>query len=219
MPRPIRLSSPNSTFHIIIRCNNSEHLLSSKADFNLFLKTLLLYKLKFNFKLFAYCILNSHIHLILQTPNDPSISISKIMHAILWRFAYSYNRLHKRKGHLFQDRFKSLIVQSDVYGLTLLKYITQNPVRAGLVKRCGEWMWSSYKVYAEGKYDPLIDILPSYLGLSSKRGVAARMFREMVDGEVMKKDKVWSKGYVIGDKEFVLDVLSKFGVSNGKPPS
>ncbi len=160
--------------------------------------------------------MNSHIHLIIQTPKDPNISISKIMHAILWRYALSYNKAHNRKGHFFSDRFKSPIVQTDKYGLTLLKYITQNPVRAGMVKRCGEYMWSSYKVYAEGKNDPLIDLLPSYLGLSASRRIASKMFRDMVEGVVMGRDEIWSKGYVIGDRDFVINVFNKFGLSMPK---
>ncbi|MCX7957473.1 MAG: transposase [Deltaproteobacteria bacterium] len=218
MPRPIRLSAPNTTYHIIIRCNNSQPLISSHSDFRLLINILALYKAKFNFKLFAYCVMNTHIHLIIQTPLNPNYSISKIMHAILWRFAFSYNRFHNRKGHFFNDRFKSLIVQSDVYGLTLLKYISQNPLRAGIVKKCDEYMWSSYRVYSDGVYDPLIDLLPSFLGLSARRKIASRMFREMVESSVMAKDEVWSKGYVIGDRGFVLDVLSKFGLLNSKPP-
>jgi len=211
--RPIRLSAPNTTYHIIIRCNNSDFLIKSNSDFDLFLSILALYKNKFKFKLFGFCILNSHIHLVIQTPNDDKISISKIMHGICWRYAFTYNRRHKRKGHFFNDRFKSPIVQSDVYGVTLLKYISQNPVRAGLVKRAGDWKWSSYRVYSEGEYNPIVDILPSYEGLSARRKVAARMFREMVDGVVGGKDEVWSKSLVIGEKAFVTDILDKFGMN------
>lgn len=217
MGRPIRLSAPNTLFHVHIRCNNSEHLFSSDSDFLLLLNVLSFYKNKFHFKLYGYCIMNSHFHLIIGTPNNERFSISKIMHAILWRFAYTYNRIHKRKGHFFNGRFKSPIVQSDRYGLMLLKYIVQNPVRAGIVKRARDWRWSSYKVYAEGEYNPLIDLLPTYEGLSAKKKIASRMFREMVERQLMARDEVWVKGYVIGDKEFSIGVLRRFGVIRSDP--
>lgn len=217
MGRPVRLSAPNTVYHITIRCNNSEFLISSLSDFNLLRKILLLYKSKFNFKLFAYCVMNSHFHLIIQSPDDPNISISKIMHAILWRYALLYNKSHNRKGHFFNDRFKSPIIQSDKYGLNLLKYISQNPVRAGMVKKAGEYLWSSYRVYADGEYDPLIDLLPSFLGLSARRKIASRLFREMVEGSIMPKDDLWSRGYIIGDRNFVIKTLLRFGFSPPKP--
>jgi len=217
MPRPIRLSAPNTVFHIYIRCNNSDFLLSSNSDFILLRNILAHYKAKFNFKLFAFCFMNSHIHLIIQTPSDPNISISKIMHAILWKFALLYNKSHNRKGHFFNDRFKSPIIQSDKYGLSLLKYISQNPLRAGLVKKPGDYLWSSYRVYAQGEYDPLIDLLPSFLGLSARKKIASRMFREMVEGCIMPKDELWSRGYIIGDRDFVIMTMTRFGLSPPKP--
>lgn len=213
MGRPIRLSAPNTTYHIIIRCNNSDFLINSKSDFLLFLSILHHYKQKFNFKLYGYCILNSHIHLIIQTPDDPEISISKIMHAICWRYAITYNKRHNRKGHFFNDRFKSPIVQDDVYGVELMKYISQNPVRAGLVKNAKDWRWSSYRVYAYGEYDPLIDIMPSYEGMSARRSIAARMFREKVEGIVGGREEMWSKRLVIGDRGYVIGVYEKFGIN------
>ena len=213
MGRPIRISAPNTVFHIIIRCNNSEFMIKKESDFNLLLSVLTHYKNKYHFKLYGYCVMNSHIHLIIQTPEEEGVSISKIMHGICWMYAYKYNRRHQRKGHFFNDRFKSPIVQSDVYGVALLKYISQNPVRAGLVKRAGDWKWSSYRVYSEGEYNPIIDILPSYEGLSAERKKAARMFREMVDGVVGGKDEVRSKSLVIGEKAFVKKILQKFEIS------
>jgi putative transposase len=163
--------------------------------------------------------MNSHIHLILQTPDDQSISISKIMHSICWRFAYFFNRIHNRKGHFFGSRFKSPIIDTERYSLTLLKYITQNPVRAGLVKHPKDWLWSSYRVYADGVNDPIIDLLPTFEGLAAERRIAARLFREMVESHIVPKDRCWSNSLVIGDKSFVIDTLSKFGLLAKGPPN
>ena len=135
------------------------------------------------------------------------------MHGICWRYAFKYNRIHKRKGHFFNDRFKSPIVQDDVYGMELLKYISQNPVRAGLVKRARDWKWSSYRVYAYGEYDPLIDIMPSFEGLSAEKKIRARMFREKVEGLVGGREEMWSKRLVIGERGYVIRMYERFGIN------
>lgn len=218
MPRRPRIVAPNLTYHIIIRCNNSEHLISSRADFSLFRSVISRYKAKYKFKLYAYCILNTHIHLIIESPEDADISISKIMHAICWRYAYRYNRSHNRRGHFFMGRYKSCVVQEDVYGITLLKYISQNPVRAGLVKKGEEWEWSSYRVYSEGEYDPLIDLLPSYEGMSADKRIRGKMFREMVEMGVDDKNDIYTRGYIIGERVYVERVLGMKLDIEVKPP-
>lgn len=73
-------------------------------------------------------------------------------------------------------------------------------------------------MYAEGINDPIIDLLPTFEGLSAERKIAARMFREMVESNVMLRDEVWSKGYAIGERDFVIRTLSKFGITNSGPP-
>ncbi len=214
MSRKPRITAPLLSFHIIIRCNNSDFLITDRADFDLFMSVLLRYKEKYRFKVFGYCIMNSHIHLFIQTPEEPGITISKIMHGICWRYAYTYNRRHKRKGHFFMERFRSPVVQEDVYGMELLRYISQNPVRAGLVKKEGDWRWSSYRVYADGEYDPVVDILPSFEGMSAEKKLRSRMFREMVEGRVMKKEESYTKSYILGDGLFVKKILTRIT----KPP-
>jgi len=116
------------------------------------------------------------------------------------------------------ERFRSPVVQEDVYGITLLKYISQNPVRAGLVKRAKDWRWSSYRVYSEGEYDPLIDLLPGYEGLSADKKVRARMFREMVERSVGKKDEIYSRGYIIGERDYQRRILEMYLGIDIKPP-
>jgi REP element-mobilizing transposase RayT len=221
MGRPARPVAPSTLYHVTARCNNSDFFLKSGDDFRLFLTTLHHYKKKLNFKLFAYCLLNSHIHLLIQTPkqnlsenpenaDDEDHSISKIMHDILWRFAFTYNRLHDRKGHFFNDRFKSPVVEADSYGITLLRYIAQNPVRAGMVKNARDWKWSSYRYYSEGEFDAVVDPLPSFLGMNAKRLVRARMIRELVETAVMKQDTSWSRNYAIGTEGFIKKVKKEF---------
>lgn len=217
MPRPIRFISPNTTYHIILTFNNSEFMFNKHSHFLLFISVILLYKNKFNFKLFGYCVMNSHIHLIIQTPNNPKFSISKIIHAIAWRLAFSYNKRHNRKGHLFNDRFKSPIIQNDIYSMQVLKYISQNPVRAGIVKKPSEWKWSSYNFYAYGIYDPILDILPGFEALSAEKKARSLMFRKMVESTIIPKNLTFTKQYVIGEKEFCYKILRAAGLIKEPP--
>lgn len=217
MPRPIRFSSPYTTYHVILTFNNSDFMFNKPSHFSLFLAVISLYKQKFNFKIFGYCVMNSHIHLIIQTPLNPKFTISKIIHAITWRIAFTYNRRHNRKGHLFNNRFKSTIIQDDIYSMQVLKYISQNPVRAGIVKRPSEWKWSSYNFYAYGKYDLVLDILPGFEALSAEKKARSFMFREMVESVIMPKNTAFTKSYVIGEEEFCKRILRLAGLLKEPP--
>jgi len=115
-------------------------------------------------------------------------------------------------------RYRSCVVQEDVYGITLLRYISQNPVRAGLVKKGEEWEWSSYRVYSEGEYDPLIDLLPSYEGMSADKRIRGKMFREMVELGIDDRDDIYTRGYIIGERAYVEKVLGKKWYIDVKPP-
>ena len=145
-----------------MRVNNGDFQIKKRQDFTDLLGVIALYKAKYRFKLYGYCIMNSHAHLIIQSPDDEKASISKIMHGIMWRYAAKYNRRRARKGHFFGERFKSPVVETDSYGISLLRYIAQNAVRAKVVPRARDWEWSSERVYEDGADDGLVDLMPSF---------------------------------------------------------
>lgn len=99
------------------------------------------------FKLYAYCLMGNHIHLLIKVENDPLESIFK---RICGRYAYWYNTKYDRVGHLFQDRFRSEPVENDEYFLTVLRYIHLNPVKAGLCDKPEDYCYSSYSKYSSG---------------------------------------------------------------------
>jgi REP element-mobilizing transposase RayT len=207
MPRPPRLTAPSTVYHVILRCNAKEPLFTTPKDFESLLCVLAHYKRRHAFKLYGYCIMNTHAHLIIQTPDDEKASISKIMHNVASLYVRDYNTRHKRVGHFFGERFKSPIVEDDSYGIALLKYIAQNPVRAKMVKNARDWTWSSYRVYESGEPNLFIDFLPSFEGLARTRKRAAQMFAELVDGVIVKQDDGWTRMRVIGTKLFVKRLL------------
>jgi len=215
MSRRARLAAPSTVYHVIMRVNNGDFQIKDRQDFTDLLGVIALYKAKYAFKLYGYCIMNSHAHLVIQSPDDEKASISKIMHGIMWRYAVKYNRRRGRKGHFFGDRFKSPVVETDSYGISLLRYIAQNPKRARLVNRARDWEWSSERIYEDGADDGLVDLMPSFLGLAANVKRCATHLRELVDGTLMKQDASWTKTYVIGTERFVKKTLGRY--SSGFP--
>ena len=128
----------------MIRGINKQMIFQDDEDYKTFLGVLKECKKKSGFSLYAYCLMDNHIHLLIRENGE---GISTIMKRIGCKFVYWYNMKYERVGHLFQDRFRSEPVESDEYFLTVLRYIHQNPVKANLVKECGEYPYSSYKLY------------------------------------------------------------------------
>jgi REP element-mobilizing transposase RayT len=218
MPRRPRLTAPATTYHVTMRCNNGDYQIRNRQDFTELLGIIARYKAKYHFKLFGYCIMNSHAHLIVQTPNEEASSISKIMHGIMWRYAVKYNRRHGRKGHFFGERFNSPVIETDSYGVSILRYIAQNPVRAIMTRKARDWEWSSYRVYEDGADDMLVDLMPSFLGLAANRMRCAAHLRELVDGTILKQDESWTRGWIVGSEQFVKITLRNFGFGQDPPP-
>lgn len=145
MPRQARLKGEFSVYHIIQRGNEKKNLFLSGDDMLRFLETLQRMKGKYNFLLYAYCLMDNHVHLLID---DNGNDISVLVKSINVSYAHYFNRTHQRCGHLFQDRFKSELVDKDPYLLEVSRYIHNNPVKAGIVKEPSDYRWSSYNIYA-----------------------------------------------------------------------
>jgi hypothetical protein len=151
--------------------------------------------------------MNTHAHLIIQTPDNEETTISNIIHDVASLYARDYNSRHERVGHFFGERFKSPIVEDDSYGIALLRYIAQNPVRAGIVKKPGDWQWSSYRFYESGEANMFIDFLPSFDGLAKTRKRASQIFSELVSQKIVAQDDGWTTNRVIGTEIFIKRTL------------
>ena len=144
MPRGVRKKSETGIYHVMLRGINRQNIFEDDEDREKLLQTLNNYKEKCGYKLYAYCLMSNHIHLLIKEDKE---ALDLIMKKIGASFVYWYNWKYKRSGHLFQDRFKSEPVENDSYFLTVLRYIHQNPVKAGLVKNVEDYKWSSYNDY------------------------------------------------------------------------
>jgi REP element-mobilizing transposase RayT len=153
--RKSREIKENGTYHICARINRQEMIFSSsdcegkRKDYikDLFLDVMKKAKTKYSFRCKSFCIMGNHVHLIIEITNDESIS--RLMQWILSVFALKFNRIHKYKGHVWYDQFKSKIVSSFNQFLNTFVYIANNPVRARLVYDPFEYQYSSLRHYHE----------------------------------------------------------------------
>ena len=144
MPRLPRQNSDSGIYHIMLRGINQQTIFEDDEDYFKFVETLENYKAISGYKLFAYCLMSNHIHILIKVEKE---DLDLIMKRIAGRYVYWYNWKYYRKGHLFQDRFKSEPIEDDSYFLTVLRYIHQNPVKAGIVKSIDDYLFSSYNNY------------------------------------------------------------------------
>lgn len=128
----------------MLRGVNRQQIFKEGADYEKFLQILAKSQAISAFKIFAYCLMGNHVHLLFQEGSEP---IEKSMKRITVRFVYWYNAKYQRIGHLFQDRYKSEPVETDAYLLTVLRYIHQNPVKAGICGSVADYCYSSYNEY------------------------------------------------------------------------
>ena len=148
MPRTARKTSSMNIYHVMLRGINRQNIFEDDEDRLYFMNVLASSKKTDGFKLYAFVLMSNHIHLLIEPAEE---SLSMIFKKIGTRYAVWYNRKHGRSGHLFQDRYRSESIESELYFMTVLRYILQNPMKAGLESRPGSYRWSSYLAYKMGK--------------------------------------------------------------------
>ncbi len=151
MSRKARTKSRNGIYHIIQRGANRQDIFHDEEDRIRYLEILLKYKMMVEIKIYAWCLMDNHVHLLVAEGNE---EISVTMKRIGVSYAWYYNCKYKTSGHLYQDRFRSENVETLRYFLRVTRYIHQNPLKAGIVKRVDEWKWSSCMEYYGGKNYP-----------------------------------------------------------------
>jgi len=155
MGREQRCLHPGLTHHIVNRGNNRQAIFLEPADQRHYLRCLYHYKKKYVFKLFAFCLMTNHVHLLLKVSERGTVS--KIMQSLTVAYNRWYNFKYKSSGHVWQGRFSSSLVSDDEYLLTAMQYIEENPVRAGMAKNVGDYLFSSYRLNIRRASSKLID--------------------------------------------------------------
>ncbi|WP_028866973.1 REP-associated tyrosine transposase [Psychromonas arctica] len=202
MSRPLRLEFSGALYHVTSRGNERKAIYLEDSDFEIFLNLLNTVCSRYNWVIHAYCLMDNHYHLLVETPDA---NLSKGMRQLNGVFTQSINRKHNRVGHLFQGRYKAILVDKDAYLLELCRYIVLNPVRAKMVDTPDEWLWSSWHCMVGKQASPnwlATDALLNYF--DKERSVAIAEYIHFVE-EGMNKT-IWDDlqhQIYLGDDVFV----------------
>jgi len=154
MARKLRIHYVGAIYHVICRGNNREFIFEKNYEKEKYVELLIRYKKRYHFKIYAYCIMGNHAHMLIEVGETP---LSKIMQGIQQVYTYYYNKKSNRSGHVFEQRYKATPCNKDNYLLSLIRYIHQNPVRAGMTEGL-KYPYSSHINYISDNADGLVDI-------------------------------------------------------------
>lgn len=207
MARPLRIDYPGAMHHIIFRGNRKQEIFRDEKDYLKFLELLKINKEKNKVRIYAYCLMKNHCHLLAETGD---VHISRFMAQLLTNYVQYFNRRWGLIGHLLQDRYKSILVDKNSYLITLIRYIHLNPIKAGLCKNLSEYLWSSYIEY-HSKERGIID----YELLIKEYG--NQIFSdEIIEEKEYPTLKKYGNLSFYGDENFVNSVLEKIGSQKRK---
>src|SRR5258708_3490953 len=148
MGRPTRIEFPGACYDVLLQGNNRQSIFLSNQDRRFFLKLLRDYKERYDLKIYAYCLMGHHAHLLLETGQQP---LSRVLQAFNTVYTKYFNKQHNLLGHVFQGRYKALLVDKDHYLAEMTYYVHLEPVRAGLKEKPWRYLWSSCSAYVEAE--------------------------------------------------------------------
>lgn len=183
MARPLRIEFEGAFNHITSRGNLRDRIFFDDKDREKFLEILRRTKERYGYLLHAYALMENHYHLFLETPKA---NISQIMQNINTSYTVYINKRHKRFGHLFQGRFKGILVDKETYLIVLTRYIHLNPVRARIVKSPENYRWTSYREYMGTckEETSLVDTAETLSYFSKTKNTAMKAYREFVEAGI-----------------------------------
>lgn len=212
MARPLRIEYPGAVYHITSRGNARADIYLSDDDRQAFLDILGNTLEKYNWLCHAFCLLSNHYHLLIETP-DPNLSLG--MRQLNGIYTQTFNRANDRVGHVFQGRYKAILVEKESHLLELCRYVVLNPVRAKIVSKPSEWRWSSYKSTAyAGKAPVFLSVDWVLSQFSENRTKAREQYRKFVADGISEPAEPWRKlvGQVIlGSETFVSNARKLIG--------
>jgi REP element-mobilizing transposase RayT len=210
MARPLRVEVAGGLYHVIVRGNERRDVFRGNADRVRYLNRLAFYRKKFGFRVLAYCLMDNHVHLAIETGKIP---LSKIMAGLQSAYTQDFNRRHKRSGHLFQGRYKAFLIEKDRYALALLRYLHENPVKARVVRRAEDFAWSSDRAYRRGRGPEWLDVNRLLSLLGRGQAEAIREYRKLMRAESEESYEdiaTWGQA-VKGAQAFANRVLQEAG--------
>lgn len=204
MSRKPRIHFPGAVYHVILRGNAGQEIFFAKKDRGRFYLLLQEGIEKFGHRVLAFCLMPNHVHLVIQVGEK---SLSKIMHNISFRYTRFINARKKRTGHLFQGRYKAILVDADSYLLELVRYVHNNPVRAKITETIDQHRWSSHRVYLGLDIVPWLSTDLVLSQFSKHEKTATKLYHEFVLRGSVEEHRVEfhrgiNEGRILGDDRF-----------------
>ncbi|WP_397449272.1 transposase [Pseudomonas sp. NA-150] len=228
MPRKARVVLPGYPHHVVQRGHNRQVVFAHEDDFTRYLNDLRELKEALGVKVYAYCLMTNHVHLLLAPQS--SSGLGELMKALAARMTRYRNKLEHRSGTLWESRYKSSLVQSDSYLLACSRYIELNPVRARMVEHAGDYPWSSFNLRFTSKPEAdWLDTDPAFEALGSNRDSRHQRYQTFIEQAVSPDElkiirNALQRGQLTGTERFVTEVESIIGRriesrSQGRPRS
>src|SRR5690606_6618729 len=211
MPRMGRIVLPNYPHHVVQRGHNRQVVFAADEDYQRYLMDLRELKDAFGVKVYAYCLMTNHVHLLLA-PGESTSGLSQLMKALAARATRYRNRLEGRSGTLWESRYKSSVVQTDTYLLACSRYIELNPVRARMCAEPGDYPWSSYPSRTgRGESSDWLDTDPCFLALGPDPCERQERYASFVKQAVSEPEarlirEALQRGQLTGNSRFVDEV-------------
>lgn len=212
MGRPLRIEYPDAYYHVTARGNERKDIFKNDLDREKFFSYLDTAFMRYGAVIHAYCLMNNHYHLLIETPDG---NLSQIMRHINGAYTNYYNAKRKRAGHLFQGRYKAILINADEYAGELSRYIHLNPVRAGMVSNPEEYRWSSYMAYIGKEKKPKwlrTEFILNYFGRETRE--AQQKYKDFVNSMIDKEHKSPLKeavaSTILGGADFVEEIKRRY---------
>jgi len=217
MSRPLRLTFAGALYHITSRGDRRGAIFRTDRDRTKFNDLLGEVVARYAWRIHAWCQMTNHYHLLVETPSG---DLPEGMRQLNGGYANAFNREHKLVGHVFQGRYKAILVQREAYLLELARYIVLNPVRAGMVDGAAQWRWSSYRQtagLAEAEPWLTVDAILGHFATTTREAI--RQYVAFVDVGIGAKSPWMSlrNGVFLGDEQFVVRHLDEHAVDKRVP--
>lgn len=203
MARPLRIEYAGALYHVTSRGDRREVIYLDDEDREAWLEVLALVCERFNWRCHAWCLMDNHYHLVIETIEG---NLSRGMRQLNGVYTQQSNRRHQQSGHLFQGRYKAILIDRDSYLLEVIRYVVLNPVRAHMVREAGDWSWSSYRaMVGEVPVPEWLEVDWLLARFGEQRSVAIKRYSEFVAGGV-GSPSVWESQvhpHYLGDGAFI----------------
>ena len=200
-----RIQAPNTLLHIINRGNGKKVIFHDECDHLLFLELIQLYKKRYEINVYHYALMSNHIHLMVEA--TLAMTISKFAQELFRRYSYRYNQKYHMVGHVWQARYRSIVIETESYYLRCGQSIELNPVRAGIALHPSEYPWSSYRGLIRKTASQWLDRHPRLERYQAIQSSGVTMYQEIIEQELIKIEnhthERFSEGAAYGGNSFL----------------